>query len=277
MQLSSGRYLGTTTREVKTGALTASITRYEPMQEQPWHTHEHPTFFIQLTGDHIDGSPEGDRSQQALTVTYHPALALHRSRIGTRGALGVNIEAPFGWLEAHGFKAKELGDQRILSAISLKEAAIKTLAFASFANVNGDEIESAAIEIVEPFLIESGSSRASENPKWLRRAEERLRSDFRSPLSLRLLASEACVHSVYFARAFRKRHACSVGEYVQKLRLHYAADLILGGMSAGEAAVEAGFADQFHLSRLLKKRYALLPKYLKALSRGEGSKRSSNR
>jgi AraC family transcriptional regulator len=265
MRLAAGSYLGTTTREVRLGPVTVSYTAYEPMQEQPWHVHEHPTFFIQLVGDHVDGAPEGDRIQTALTTTYHPAREYHRSRIGPEAVHGLNIEAPATWLEAHGIALSDLGNQRILGAPPLQHAALRIFS-ELFVNdgAPSPEMEELVFSTIEPFVVDGSQSARRGTPFWLGRARERLRSQFTSSITLRDLAEEAGVHPVYFARTFKQTHGRTVGQCIQQLRLQFASKLILTGCPIGVAAAEAGFSDQFHLSRLLKRHYRVSPSQLKS-------------
>jgi AraC family transcriptional regulator len=262
MQLGPGEYFGSTSQELKSERLTVSATRYEPLQEQPWHVHENPTFFVQLVGDHIDGAPSGDRLQPALSATYHPTTAPHRSRIGPRGMYGINLEVCPEWLASHGLETGMLGDQRIEGSPPV--AHLSLLLLGACAGGSQGELDELALELIGHFVqTENKPTRT----KWLNEARERLRAEFRDPLSLRSLAREAGVHPVYFARAFRGQFGCSVTECVQRLRLQAAADMVLSGVPVGQAALEAGFSDQFHFSRLLKKHYRLTPKQVRNLGR----------
>jgi hypothetical protein len=49
MRLPTGQFFGTTDRQLEVEGLRFSATDYEPLQEKPWHTHEHPAFFATLT------------------------------------------------------------------------------------------------------------------------------------------------------------------------------------------------------------------------------------
>jgi AraC-like DNA-binding protein len=242
MRLDACTYLGLTTSEVKLPGVAVSYTRYEPLQEQPWHVHVNPTFFVHLYGEVVDGSPEADWTQARLTATFHPADQYHRCRIGETSVCGLNLEITDAWLAEFGIVSRRLGKQRILNTIGLRDAGLRAFADLFLAPSNPADLEDIVFDIIEPFVEEKAPPRESGAP-WMKRAEDRLHDDFRSPITLRDLAEDAAVHPVYFARAFRARHGANVGEYLQKLRLHCAADLVLGGTPLGEAAAEAGFAD----------------------------------
>jgi AraC family transcriptional regulator len=90
-----------------------------------------------------------------------------------------------------------------------------------------------------------------------------LRARFRESVGLRHVAREAGVHPVYLARVFRRRHGCSVGEYLRVLRLVEAGRLVLEGAALAQAAHEAGFADQAHFSRCFSGAFGFTPKGLR--------------
>jgi AraC family transcriptional regulator len=61
------------------------------------------------------------------------------------------------------------------------------------------------------------------------------------------------VHPTHLARTFKSLVGCSMGEYVRRLRIEEAARRLASG--AGplvEIALDAGFADQAHFSRVFK-------------------------
>jgi AraC family transcriptional regulator len=67
------------------------------------------------------------------------------------------------------------------------------------------------------------------------------------------------VHPVYLARVFRRRHGCSVSEYLRALRLEEAGRLVLQGAPLAQAAYAAGFADQAHFTRCFAAAFGFTP------------------
>ena len=67
------------------------------------------------------------------------------------------------------------------------------------------------------------------------------------------VARELGVLAVRIARAFRERHGVSVGEYGRRARIEWAAAQVAAGdRPLAEIAVEAGFVDQSHFTRLFR-------------------------
>lgn len=264
MELPTGHFFGQEFAEIRAGGLIVSTRKYEAGHEQPWHTHENPTFYVQLLGDHIDGSPHHDWQLVPLSVSYHPIESPHRSRLGPAGAEGINLETTSAWLERHGLSKKMFGPQTVSTSARAKRTGLRFVG--SLLHSATVDIDSMAVELIESFVAGGTQTEAGE-PLWLQRAEERLNAEFRCPIGLAQIASEAGVHSVHFARVFRRRHACSVVEYLQRLRLTEAVSLILEGRSCGEAAIEAGFVDQFYFWKVLKDHCGVGPRAIKKIGR----------
>ena len=86
------------------------------------------------------------------------------------------------------------------------------------------------------------------------RAEELLRETYCQPWSLSGVARSVGVHPAHLGRSFRARFGCTVGEFVRHLRvLHVARELRDTEKPIGQIAIEAGFADQSHCTRVFRK------------------------
>ena len=101
---------------------------------------------------------------------------------------------------------------------------------------------------------ETGASKrtGSASHPGIRRAMERLISDFREPTSLDDLAKEARLSKFHFVRCFRQATGLSPHRYRKLLRVLSARRLLEQGMSVAEAASQASFADASHLSRTFR-------------------------
>lgn len=107
---------------------------------------------------------------------------------------------------------------------------------------------------------EGREARSGPVPPWLARARDELHARIRNPPRIRELAAAAGVHPDHLARTFRVRFGVSIGVYVRRLRLDWAATR-LDGTDAPivEIALAAGFADQSHFTRAFKRHRGLTP------------------
>jgi AraC family transcriptional regulator len=263
MRLGPGEYFGDPVWERRRGGLLITLSDYRPGRTQPWHRHANPTFFLLLSGDHRDHSRDGVLEQPHFSLVFHPSTYIHAGEPGPRGVRGLNIELPPAWLEQHGLSEREMGGCRFLDSARSRLSAIRFLAMACHPDdLFETELETQVLEFLEPLPIGPHGATAP-MPRWLRTAEDFLRARFRESVGLRHVAREAGVHPVYLARVFRRRHGCSVGEYLKVLRLAEAGRLVLQGASLAQAAHAVGFADQSHFSRCFSAAFGFPPKGLR--------------
>lgn len=96
---------------------------------------------------------------------------------------------------------------------------------------------------------------------WLEKVRREIADRFYEPLTLARLSELVDVHPVHLARAFRKHFGTSIGDHVRTLRVSYAQELLRDrSMSLSEIALQAGFSDQSHFSRLFKRYTGLTPR-----------------
>lgn len=100
----------------------------------------------------------------------------------------------------------------------------------------------------------------SQRPPWLEQALHVVHARASCAVSLRAVAQCAGVHPNSLARAFREHLGSSLGEYVRKLRIDEAAEKLLRTpLSIADIAIETGFADQSHLTRLFHRATGMTP------------------
>jgi AraC family transcriptional regulator len=98
-------------------------------------------------------------------------------------------------------------------------------------------------------------------PPWLTQAREMLVEHFSETQTLTQIADEVGVHPVYLASAFRRKFGVTVGEFVRQLRIEHAcAALGKEELSLAAIALQAGFADQSHFSKVFKSYVGLTPR-----------------
>jgi AraC family transcriptional regulator len=95
---------------------------------------------------------------------------------------------------------------------------------------------------------------------WLRRVREVIDGQYLRDYRLTELASVAGVHRVHLVREFRKHYGTTIGDYMRKLRLDYAYQLLgQTNLPLREIAAECRFADQSHFTKQFKKFSGLTP------------------
>lgn len=77
------------------------------------------------------------------------------------------------------------------------------------------------------------------------------------------IASAAGLSEFHFARAFRQSFYTSVHRYIEYRRVQRVRELLIRGQKLADIADSAGFSDQSHLSRVVKRQTGVTPRNLK--------------
>ena len=152
-------------------------------------------------------------------------------------------------------------DERI---IELAERVYKEMRTESPRPVSGLVIESIALEVLAQSARWERRRAERHSPPWLSHLQDYLATDLAGVPELSTLAGIAGVHRVHVARAFRDHLGCTVGDYVRRLRVRRACELLTQtSVPLTEVAMQAGFFDQSHMTRVLKSFLGVTPASLR--------------
>lgn len=233
---------------------------YPPYLRQPRHAHALASFSFVLTGSYLETFSSRPAMRDASTLVFHPPQETHSVEYQDRPVkiLSVHIDPErLSYLRERGIVFDSRSSQR--------SATIEWLGLRMYAEFRqADTVSALAIEgLIFEILAEAGRTPARVHevaPVWLRRAEEFLHDNFAAPMAFDQVARCAGVHPVHLARVFRKKHGCTLGEYLRRLRVEFAAKQIVTTKTAlGEIALAAGFADQSHLTKTFKAHFGFTP------------------
>lgn len=145
-----------------------------------------------------------------------------------------------------------------------REARIWRLGQSVVAEAEGDEPDTIGLEAVLAELLSAAARLDTRGdrrpPAWLRRVRERLDECFASGLSLTALAAESGVAREHVARAFRAHYGMAMGEYLRNRRLRFVHErLLVADQPLADIALQAGFADQSHLTRWFRRALGVTP------------------
>ncbi len=243
---------------VELGGLCVTELSFPPRLRLASHYHQRACFAVVLEGSVRKSFRQASHDLVAPGVVTMPAHERHEDRFEEAGAHILVVEAtpdgvkqlsPIGALfeEIHLFRDPGLAGiaWRIRSELRAPDV-VTPLA-----------LQGLVLELLATAAREFGSvRRGGLRPNWLARVEEVLRQCFADPPDVDALATEAGVHPAHLSRVFRAWHGQSLGRYVRGLRLDWVArQLAVSDLSLSELALQAGFADQSHMTREFK-RYA---------------------
>jgi AraC family transcriptional regulator len=222
------------------GGLTCRLSFYGSEARQPTHSHALPVISLILTGSVHEEVGGREEAAQSGHLSVKPADVRHSDAYGHQGALilSVAVDSPDLW--THAVPDQQWGWAK---TDTREQAEIVSL----FRRAGPAE---AVFELLG--LAARRKRQAGLPPAWLARVAERLADD--PDVALDALAAEADVHPVYLCRAFRRWFAVSPSAFRLRRRSSIAAEALLAGRgAASQIAQEAGFADQSHMTRSMRK------------------------
>lgn len=244
------------------------------------HAHEEWRFCLALSGAYTDSWRRGYRTRRPRDLSLHPAGEVHTS-VFHAPATCFHIELTREWRD------RLLGDAGIAAApqefLGGPVPAIATQLYQELRRLDRGEgdrrsfdssspdrswfdsssrliVEGLTCELIGWAARESGRDAARRSidaavngaPAWLLAARDLLHDRFNDALTLREIAATLDVHPVHLARAFKRRFGATIGAYVRQLRVDYVRDRLASDTALADLAMEAGFADQSHLTRVFK-------------------------
>jgi AraC family transcriptional regulator len=257
-KLDCGQYYGAILRRAQIGSLLLTETRYPAQAQIPAHAHRNGYFCLVRLGSYHETFGRGVRECGPLTVAFHPPEETHSERMAGTEVRSLNVEVTPSWLARVREAAPALRDP--IDSRGGPPAWLALRLYQEFRD--GDAVSPLAIE---GLLLEIAAElartvqRPAATPRWLGRARDLLRSRFAQAISLADVAAEAGVHPVHLASVFRRCLGCSVGEFVRNCRVQYAAEQLARRRPLPQIALEAGFADQSHFTRIFKRITGLTP------------------
>lgn len=257
-KLPQGSFFGRALKERRVGDLVLVESHHLAGSRLARHSHEHAYFCLNFGGKYTESYGRRQRTCQLGMLVFHPPGECHAEDHESDVA-SLNVELNGTWL------------RRIADLVAPLDQP---------AEFGGDQIAAAGVEILRElrrddrdsvlaiegltFEILAASAGARDGvdkraPRWLRDACDLLNAQV-GAVSLRAIAAEANVHPVYFAATFRRFLGCSVGEYQRRHRFEYARRKLADPeLTLAEVAVDAGFADQSHLTRTFKRFSGMTP------------------
>lgn len=249
-----GRVKGS--RQVSAFILSEII--YKKAAVLPEHFHELAHFALIVKGNYAEAFGSRMYSHSPLEIIWHRAGISHRDEIGERGACFFVIEFQSEFMKNLSDFAEPPEDFFERDGLLVRQAQQLYKEFKNWRIGSDQIVEGLALQMLGHSVRKQTEEKYP--PIWLVRIVKRLNEEFRTNLSIENLALEAGVHPVYMASVFRRFYQENISEYIQKLRVNYASELLLGKkVPISEIAFLAGFADQSHFTRVFKRYIGTTP------------------
>jgi AraC family transcriptional regulator len=226
----------------------------------PDHTHDRACVAVMLDGSFDLRFPGKAYACPPTTVFTEPAEETHANFIGPGGAHVIVVQPDPGDTDLLRPFAALIDQPTHRHHAGVAERAARLARELE----SPDDLSTFAAEgIVLEMLVTLARLETAASPRppsWLLRAQEMLHARFAGGIRAADIAGAVGVHPAHLARAFRAHFKLSMGSYVRRLRLDWAArELVRSEASLAGVALAAGFADQSHFTRFFKRHTGLTP------------------
>jgi len=191
-----------------------------------------------------DGTPLGNNERCWQMLYFDPGLL---TSINADISEGKTIQAEFS--------LPVIRDKRISRAV---QNLFMTITSTTPAHISAEEqMLTLFARIMQPATLRSQALQGV--PQAIHQARSRIDDDPTAILSLQDLAQQNGMSRFQLLRAFAKATGMTPHAYILQRRLHHARRLIAAGTPLVQAAMDSGFADQSHLTRLFVRNFGLSP------------------
>lgn len=227
------------------------------------HAHEGLHLCAVLSGGFRESIGRSDEVATSGMIRVSPSSS-HDIRFGAEGARCLLIEV--GPDDAaslrHPLRESEFLVDPWLTRLTL--GLEQSLAFRQQSEASHDLV----LEMLAQVVRRVEGRPAGPPPPWLAASRDRLADEWVRPPSAQSLALAAGVHRVHLVRSFRDHFGCTMREYVRRRRVRKATELLLRtDLPLTRVALDCGFADQAHLTRVLRQTVGDTPRSLRRRAR----------
>jgi AraC family transcriptional regulator len=263
VSLNRGQYSGQIVDIRFLQGFTVGCTRYTKESfANPMHYHENPHISFFLTGGHVEKREHTSLERLPGDIMFCNGGEPHQFITKIFPSKNINLELDNDFLREYSISEGQIQDEvsKNLDAKFLMLKIYKELLI-------NDKFSETSIQMLLLSLIGNSIKQTQENkPKWVLTVSRILNDKWNEPITLEDLSNITQIHRVTISKYFTKYFACTLGEYMRKLRINKSIELIRRhSISLTEIAFECGFADQSHFIRSFKEMTGWLPKKFQQL------------
>jgi AraC family transcriptional regulator len=268
IKLAPGSFYGETKRGRQVSGFTLAESVYPHPLRIPPHSHARPFLYLVLEGVCKETCSNWTQNWRPSTLVFHPAGNIHSNQ--WLGASGRSFHIEVGesrmeqirqytavldhptylegglapWLAHRLYREYTRTDD--LSPLVLEGLALEVLAEMSRPGV--DDIEKGA-------------------PGWVLQIRDLLHDQFQARPSLDDISRVVGIHPAHLARVFRKEFGCTIGDFVRRLRVRHACQkLSTSDVPLARIALDAGFSDQSHFTKVFRLHTGMTPAEFRRIS-----------
>lgn len=231
------------------------LVYYPPFTRLDFHDHDVAHFSALLCGEAREATGKEEIALRPMLMEFKPAGFRHANAFGPDGALMLSINVSQNnpqftemfsiqdWMFGDGLGAHAKWSRLARHVLS--------------GGTDADEMETITFDLLSMMQGRDAAYTPAPAPAWLRRAHEAL---IETDLSVAEIAADAGVHRAHLSRAFRRHFGCTISDRRHQMRLARAVRyMTCAGASAVDASYAAGFSDQSHLTRIMRRNVGVTP------------------
>ncbi|MBN8586169.1 MAG: helix-turn-helix transcriptional regulator [Ignavibacteria bacterium] len=250
--LDKGKYYGVPNKVINLGDIVLTDNEYVH-KKVDWHYHENAYFTYLIKGRLQEINKKETFNCNAGTLLFHNCQDAHYNIKPDGFTRGFQLEFSSGWLHKHDFKTENFEGSGIICDIELRNI-FNNIYIESVLNDNVSAISIEAL-LTEFFTVMNRQHEISNSklPSWLKTVESILTEETEMPLTLENLSERSGVHPVHISRMFPKYYGTTIGNYIRKIKINKAIDLIFNSeLSLTQISAACGFSDQSHFIRVFR-------------------------
>jgi AraC family transcriptional regulator len=231
------------------------------------HAHDSALLTLVLGGDATEENRGKSRDLTAQTLLFTPAQEMHGHAFRNDGRW-LNMQFSSEWFARVGAGSAPLPNspQLLQNHSAVVWATRVRTELRQHDTVSQFAIEGALLLMVADLSrLDSKGERS--RPRWLLAVEDAIDASIATPPSVEHLATIAGVHASHLLRTFRRYHGTSIASYVRARRIERARiEVAAAKRPLSMIALDAGFADQSHFTRVFRRTFGETPgQYARAL------------
>lgn len=232
------------------------------------HAHDAPLLSLILQGHATEENAGQTRDLAPQSLLYTPTFETHGHTFLTAGRW-LNIQFAPRWFARIGAEIGALPTAPIL----LRGSTVNWASRLGSEIREPDAVSRFAIEgallLLVSELARLPASGERRRPRWFKAVEDAIDASIAAPPSVEDLAAIAGVHPSHLLRTFRQYHGCTLATYVRRQRVERArAQIAASTRPLSMIALDAGFADQSHFTRVFREAFGETPgQYARSLRR----------
>ncbi len=266
-RLEFGQFYGEVAAEARAGGFSVREMRGRPPKGIPKHTHDSAHFCLVVRGDYVTTTRNHSGRCPGSTLLFHPAGTTHEDHFLAPTGSCLMVSLPAAALESMG------GSRLAAHSLAIDDAELAFPGARMLRELREPDdlsplsLEGLALEMVSRVMERRERIRGA--PPWLERAREYVHDRAAAPARVGEIAAATGVHPVHLARVFRRRLGLSPGEYLRRVRVRRAMDLLAGTeMGLAAVALQAGFCDQSEMTKAFRREIGATPSTYRRVLRG---------